>query len=280
MVVPAPGAGPGNWAGAASAVLVDGVYWLTYRVRRPLGEGRGVSVVVARSDDGVALRARSPRSAATTFGAESFERPVLVPPARRRLAALPLLRDPGVEALVDRGGRRRRARRPAEAARAPSCLPGHRRGGGQGPGRPRRRVRLADVGVLPPADRARARGPDDDRVRHQRRRARLGRGTASCWRRPPARWDQRGARVTAVLDARPARPCCTTGGRPPRTTGTRPPASPLERDGRSCVADRTNPVAARRTATARSATSPRCRCPTAARASTSRRPAPTARTTC
>jgi hypothetical protein len=78
VVVPAPGHEPGNWAGAASAVLVDGVYWLTYRVRRPTRKGRGVSVVVARSDDGehfvtVAEVRRE------TFGAESFERPVIVP---------------------------------------------------------------------------------------------------------------------------------------------------------------------------------------------------------
>ena len=77
VVVPAPGTEPGNWSGAASAVLVDGVYWLTYRVRRPLAEGRGVSVVVARSEDGehfvtVAELRRD------EFGAESFERPVLV----------------------------------------------------------------------------------------------------------------------------------------------------------------------------------------------------------
>lgn len=77
VVVPAPDSGPGNWSGAASAVLVDGVYWLTYRVRRPLREGRGVSVVVARSEDGehfvtVAEVRRD------EFHAESFERPVLV----------------------------------------------------------------------------------------------------------------------------------------------------------------------------------------------------------
>ncbi len=35
VVVPAPDAGPGNWSGAASAILVDGTFWLTYRVRRP-----------------------------------------------------------------------------------------------------------------------------------------------------------------------------------------------------------------------------------------------------
>ena len=52
VVVPAPGSEPGNWSGAASAVLDEGVFWLTYRVRRPLREGRGVSVVVARSEDG------------------------------------------------------------------------------------------------------------------------------------------------------------------------------------------------------------------------------------
>jgi hypothetical protein len=55
VVVPAPDAGPGNWSGAASAVLVDGVFWLTYRVRRPLSEGRGVAVVVSRSLDGMVM---------------------------------------------------------------------------------------------------------------------------------------------------------------------------------------------------------------------------------
>src|SRR3954464_7075011 len=78
VVVPAPGDGPGNWAGAASAVLVDGTYWLTYRNRRPLTDGRGVSVVVERSADGVHFEpvAEVFRDA---FGSESFERPVLVP---------------------------------------------------------------------------------------------------------------------------------------------------------------------------------------------------------
>jgi hypothetical protein len=78
VVVPAPGIGAGNWAGAASAVLVDGVYWLTWRVRRPLTDGRGVSVVVARSDDGRHFH-HVTEVHRETFGAESFERPVLVP---------------------------------------------------------------------------------------------------------------------------------------------------------------------------------------------------------
>src|SRR5688572_22604458 len=77
LVVPAPAGGPGNWAGAASATLVDGVYWLTWRVRRPLTDGRGVAVVVARSDDGVHFEKVADVSR-DAFGAESFERPVLV----------------------------------------------------------------------------------------------------------------------------------------------------------------------------------------------------------
>ncbi|WP_344147658.1 hypothetical protein [Nocardioides koreensis] len=78
VVVAAPGPGPGHWSGAASAVLVDGTFWLTYRVRRPLAAGRGVTVVVARSADGVGFDTvcEVPRDA---FGAESFERPALVP---------------------------------------------------------------------------------------------------------------------------------------------------------------------------------------------------------
>ncbi len=78
VVVSAPDTGDGNWAGAASAVLYEDVFWLTYRVRRPLAAGRGVSVVVARSADGVSFQTvcEVHREA---FGADSFERPVLVP---------------------------------------------------------------------------------------------------------------------------------------------------------------------------------------------------------
>jgi len=56
VVVPAPGEGPGNWAGAASAVLVDGVTYLAYRVRRPLPDGRGVATVVVRAADDIVDR--------------------------------------------------------------------------------------------------------------------------------------------------------------------------------------------------------------------------------
>jgi len=77
VVVSAPGPGAGNWAGAASAVLVDDVFWLTWRVRRPLTDGRGVTVVVARSTDGLTFEHVTEVSR-EDFGAESFERPVIV----------------------------------------------------------------------------------------------------------------------------------------------------------------------------------------------------------
>jgi hypothetical protein len=77
VVVPAPGEGRGFWAGGPSAVRADdGVYWLAYRLRRPLGEGRGYANVVARSEDGehfetVAVLTRD------VFNCDSLERPVL-----------------------------------------------------------------------------------------------------------------------------------------------------------------------------------------------------------
>lgn len=81
VVVPAPAREAGNWAGGASCILVDETYWLTYRVRRPLDAGRGVTVVVARSTDGLRFSpvCEVDRDA---FGAASFERPVLMPTER------------------------------------------------------------------------------------------------------------------------------------------------------------------------------------------------------
>ncbi|MGD0311812.1 MAG: hypothetical protein ABSC90_05065 [Acidimicrobiales bacterium] len=78
VVVPPPGDGPGYWAGAPSAVLCeDGTLWLAYRLRRPLGVGRGYANVVARSDDGehfetVVVLDR------LEFTCDSLERPALV----------------------------------------------------------------------------------------------------------------------------------------------------------------------------------------------------------
>lgn len=58
-------------------MLVDGVTYLAYRVRRPAGRGRGFANVIARSEDGerfeiIATLERE------SFDAESLERPALV----------------------------------------------------------------------------------------------------------------------------------------------------------------------------------------------------------
>ena len=50
LVVPPPDSRPGSWAGAPSAMVHDGKVWLAYRLRRPVGEGRGYANVVAVSD--------------------------------------------------------------------------------------------------------------------------------------------------------------------------------------------------------------------------------------
>ena len=77
-VVPAPASGAGNWSGAPSAVLADdGTFWLAYRIRRPLKEGRGVAVVLARSTDGVAFT-KVGEVGRESFRAASLERPALV----------------------------------------------------------------------------------------------------------------------------------------------------------------------------------------------------------
>jgi hypothetical protein len=77
---------PGAWVGAPSAQLVDGTWWLAYRLRRPVGEGRGGANVVARSDDGVHFTPVAEVSK-ERFAAESLERPALVhtPDGRWRL---------------------------------------------------------------------------------------------------------------------------------------------------------------------------------------------------
>jgi hypothetical protein len=77
VVVPAPGAGPGHWAGGPSAVAADGAIWLAYRLRRPIGRGRGYANVVARSEDGEHFETVVELDS-DDFEAESLERPALV----------------------------------------------------------------------------------------------------------------------------------------------------------------------------------------------------------
>jgi hypothetical protein len=76
VVVPAPEAGPGAWAGAPSVVVHGGAYYLAYRLRRPVGTGRGYANVVARSTDGVRFETLAVVGK-DVFGAESLERPAL-----------------------------------------------------------------------------------------------------------------------------------------------------------------------------------------------------------
>jgi hypothetical protein len=86
VAVRAPGNGPGYWAGAPCAVAGDREIFLAYRLRRPVGRGRGYAVAVARSADGerfeTLLTIRKHQMAT-----ESLERPALVrtPSGRWRL---------------------------------------------------------------------------------------------------------------------------------------------------------------------------------------------------
>ena len=73
-----PGSGVGFWAGGPSAVYAQGVFWLAYRLRRPVDEGRGFANVLARSSDGVHFETVTTVSS-DEFGAASLERPALVP---------------------------------------------------------------------------------------------------------------------------------------------------------------------------------------------------------
>jgi hypothetical protein len=86
VVVEPPGGEPGAWSGAPSSIVVDGLIYLAYRVRLPIGAGRGVTNVIIRSADGLHF---TPVAEVTKdqFGAESLERPALVhtPEGRWRL---------------------------------------------------------------------------------------------------------------------------------------------------------------------------------------------------
>lgn len=86
VVVEPPADGAGNWAGAPSACLVDGVVHLAYRMRVPVGRGRGYAVVVAREIDGERLETLCVIES-RQLDAESLERPALLrtPDGRWRL---------------------------------------------------------------------------------------------------------------------------------------------------------------------------------------------------
>ena len=246
VVVEAPGAGPGNWSGAPAAVLDDGTYWLAYRVRRPLTAGRGVSTVVARSPT-ASPSSRSPRCSRDAFGAASFERPALVPSPRRRLAALSLVRHARLQALVDRGPRRR----PPEdlpSGRRTVVLPGSARSAVKDPvmvrdGRAGTCGCAATRWTVPGAeDRMTTRYlTSDDGL------AWTDRGVA---RAAGSGWDARGTRVSTVLSLDPL--VVLYDGRADAASNW----FETHRPGRSDVASRWSPTGAHRWRSRRTGTAP------------------------
>jgi hypothetical protein len=81
-----PGSGPGYWSGAPSAVAGDDGIYLAYRLRRPIGQGRGYAVAVAHSADGERFETLL-TIGKEEMATESLERPALVrtPEGRWRL---------------------------------------------------------------------------------------------------------------------------------------------------------------------------------------------------
>ncbi|MFB9450120.1 hypothetical protein [Dactylosporangium vinaceum] len=86
VAVAPPDGGTGTWAGAPSAWRHGEDIYLAYRLRRPIGEGRGYANVVARSTDGVEFTPVA-EVHKDRFGGASLERPALVrtPEGRWRL---------------------------------------------------------------------------------------------------------------------------------------------------------------------------------------------------
>lgn len=83
VVVEPPDRQPGSWAGAPSAVPDGDAIYLAYRLRLPVGHGRGVANVVARTEDGEHLETIAVVSQ-DAFDTESLERPALVRTPDRR----------------------------------------------------------------------------------------------------------------------------------------------------------------------------------------------------
>jgi hypothetical protein len=77
VAVAPPGTEPGTWSGAPSAVTDGDDIVLAYRLRKPVGRGRGYAVAIARSADGVQF-AEIGRITREDMDCESLERPALV----------------------------------------------------------------------------------------------------------------------------------------------------------------------------------------------------------
>lgn len=77
IAIAPPGDGDGFWAGGPSVWSDESGFWLAYRLRRPVTEGRGYANVVAHSDDGVAFETVATVTSAQ-FDCASLERPAIV----------------------------------------------------------------------------------------------------------------------------------------------------------------------------------------------------------
>jgi hypothetical protein len=78
VAIEPPGTGSGFWAGAPSAVAADGGVYLAYRLRRPVGSGRGYAVAISFAGDGVHFGAPLTVITKEEVDTESLERPELV----------------------------------------------------------------------------------------------------------------------------------------------------------------------------------------------------------
>jgi hypothetical protein len=77
VAISAPGDGPGYWAGGPSAVAADDGVYLAYRLRRPLGHGRGYAIALAFARDGVHFEPLA-HLRKEELDTESLERPELI----------------------------------------------------------------------------------------------------------------------------------------------------------------------------------------------------------
>ena len=198
LVAEPPGDGAGAWAGAPSAVLHDGTFYLAYRLRRPIGAGRGIRNVIAASADGV----RFDEVAALErdrFGAVSLERPALVRTPEGRWRVYVSCATPGtkhwrvdlVEADTPEG---------LGAAAARTVLPGDDTVGVKDPVI----VAAGDRWHLWASVHPLARWDDADRMTTDYATSPDGvqwawHGTVLAGR--PGEWDARGVRVSAVVPA-------------------------------------------------------------------------------
>ena len=222
-----PGTGPGYWAGAPCAVAGDGEIFLAYRLRRPIGQGRGYAVAVARSADGERFETLL-TIGKEDMATESLERPALVrtPEGRWRLylsCATTGTKHWRVEMTE--------AAHPAEfdTRDRQTVLPGDAKTGVKDPVIVYHRRPVAPVGVLPSAGRPAADRPDDHRVRDQRRRPELDVARHRAERDAgPVGLPRRAGHRGALRRGRGHRPA-TTGGPAPRRTTRSGPGSPPAR---------------------------------------------------